>query len=158
MRSKSLKGGEERDFPWIHSKNCSVGHGETISTAQLKAKIGQNKKQAWHTDKLFSHVKCTCNYLSHYQWDKNVNPSHFFLLFLKPTGEVYIFEENVLSRSSNGVRHPQTLHTPSPSSNAIRQLVWMRPTEQAHPIHNSRTNVYKEPLQPPITTILCNPV
>lgn len=75
-------------------------------------------------------------------------------MFFKPTGEVYLEKKTALAGSLMewGIPSPsiRCRRRPKPYGGFMR----MRRTEQAHPIHNNRTNMYKLPLQalPPSTT------
>lgn len=71
---------------------ASISTAVTSQTWQEVTKQEITERSRRDTLKLFSHVKCTCIYHSHHQWDKQVNPSLFFVFF-KPTGEIYLIKK-----------------------------------------------------------------
>ena len=60
---------------------ASISTAVKSQTWQEVTKQEITEKSRRDTLKLFSHVKCTCIYHSHHQWDKQVNPSLFFFLY-----------------------------------------------------------------------------
>lgn len=134
------------------------GTRATVSTAQLMQKLDRRwqikKEQIERIDmtdwkKLFSHVKCTCIYHSHHQWDERVNPSLFFVCFFQAhRWSLFKKQKNktkpALSRDSNGVRHSHSLHTLRPASHTVQRLMWnVADRAGTSYTNNNPTNMYR---------------
>lgn len=122
IRSKSLREGEDRKTSHESTVRDALWDMSDISTAQLKTNRDRRKNR---DVKPSSRLKCTTSAVIS---DTNgVNPP----LFSSP---------HVKKKKVNGVS------VPSPSLRCRHHPV---KTEQAHPIHNNRTDMYKLPLRTP---------